>query len=351
MAVRQNSEQAGQCAGPSLFDQIITFENLHKAALRSRKGKRHRQEVAGFFARLEENLIQLQNELIWDQYQVGNYRNFYVYEPKKRLVSALPFRDRVVQHAIVAIIEPLFDQRFIDDSFACRTGKGTHAGADRAQQFIRIVQRNHGQLYVLKADIYHYFASIDHDIAKRLLARRIPCKKTLQLLSDIIDSSPGKGIPLGNLTSQLLANIYLHELDWFAKHHLHIRYYIRYMDDFVITHHDKRQLQSWRLAIEAFLWRELRLETNNKTQVFPVGYRGRALDFLGYRIYATHRLLRKNSIKRIKANLKRYRRSFAEGQLSLAQIRLRLQSWLGHCRHCHSYRLRKKLLGQSLKRE
>ncbi len=351
MAGYQNSKRAGQCADPSLFDQIIAFENLHRAALRSRKGKRHRKEVAAFFANLEENLIQLQNELIWHQYRVGRYRNFYVYEPKKRLVAALPFRDRVVQHAIVNVIEPLFDQRFIDDSFACRSSKGTHAGADRAQQFIRIVQRNYGQPYVLKADIYHYFASIDHDIAKQLLARRISCQKTLQLLSDIIDSSPGKGIPLGNLTSQLVANIYLHELDWFAKHVLHIRYYIRYMDDFVITHHDKKQLQIWRQAIEGFLWRELRLKTNNKTQVFPVGYRGRALDFLGYRIYTTHRLLRKNSIKRIKAKLKQYRQSLTKGRLSLTQIRVRLQSWLGHCRHCHSYLLRKKLLGQSLKRE
>ena len=192
----QNIEQPDRCAGQvtplPLFDQIVDFENLYRAAMRARKGKRNRQEVAAFFGRLEENLIQLQNEMIWDRYETGRYRNFLVFEPKMRIVSALPFRDRVVQQAIVHIIEPLFDRAFIDDSFACRIGKGTHRGADRAQHMLQIVQRNHGKAFVLKADIARYFQNINHDILKPLLARRIDCQKTLALLFAIIDHSPGE---------------------------------------------------------------------------------------------------------------------------------------------------------------
>ena len=345
MARSQNIDQIPQCADVSLFSQIIAFDNLHSAALKAQKGKRHRHEVAAFFANLEENLIELQNQLIWQQYQTGVYRNFYVYEPKKRLVAALPFKDRVVQHAIVTVIEPLFEKRFITDSYACRVGKGTHAGADRAQRFIRIVQQQYGHPYVLKADISKYFASIDRSILMTIMARQIDCSNTLKLLAGIIDSYPGTtGIPIGNLTSQLCANVYLHELDHFVKHQLNIKYYVRYMDDFVIVSHDKMQLQHWRLIIEQFLQGKLHLQTNAKTQIFPVKKNyGRAVDFLGYRIYSTHRLLRKNSIKRIKHKLKKYRMQLQNRTITIKSVHQKLQSWIGHCKHCNSYRLRLNL--------
>ncbi len=350
MAGCQNIEQSGRCAGSDLFSQIVDFENLYKAAYRARKGKRNRHEVAEFFFNLDENLIQLQNELLWGSYQTGVYHNFYVYEPKKRLVAALPFRDRVVQHSIVAAIEPIFEKRFIYDSYACRVGKGTHAGADRAQRFLRDVQRRCGKIYALKADISKYFASIDRETLKKLISQKISCKKTLSLISAIIDSSPGEnGIPIGNLTSQLCANIYLHELDWYAKHTLSIKRYIRYMDDFVVVHHDKRQLHQWRADIERFLLNYLRLKTNHKTQVFPVAVKnGRALDFLGYRIYPTHRLLRKCSIKRIKTKIKKYKRQIKTGELSITDAGRKLQSWIGHASHCNSYGLRKALLSKKM---
>lgn len=342
MAGCQNIDQNPQCADGSLFSQIISFDTLHSAALKAQKGKRHRHEVAAFFANLEENLIELQNQLIWQQYQTGVYRNFYVYEPKKRLVAALPFKDRVVQHAIVSVIEPLFEQRFIADSYACRVGKGTHAGADRAQRFIRIVQQQHGQPYVLKADISKYFASVDRSILMTIMARQIDCPNTLKLLSEIIDSYPGDtGIPIGNLTSQLCANVYLHKLDHFVKHQLRVKYYVRYMDDIILVHQDKAQLQQWRQLIEQFLQNELHLRTNSKTQVFPVNRsNGRSVDFLGYRIYSSHRLLRKNSIKRIKHKLKKYRKQLQNRTITIRTVHQKLQSWIGHCKHCNSYRLR-----------
>tara|TARA_R110002167_G_scaffold98718_11_gene259432 strand:+ start:5629 stop:6681 length:1053 start_codon:yes stop_codon:yes gene_type:complete len=333
----------------NLYPRIYDFEHLYTSYLKARKGKRQAQEVIEYGARLEEELIQLQNELIWHRYQTGPYRSFRVYEPKERLVAALPFRDRVLQHALVAVIEPIWEARFIHDSYACRPGKGTHAGADRAEAFLRQVKRNHGQASALKADISKYFQNVDHAILRRLLARRIACRDTLALLDGIIDTwedGAGRGIPIGNLTSQLFANIYLHELDEFVKHQLRERYYIRYMDDFIIIHHDKDHLHRLRRLIEGFLWDHLRLTTNHKTQVFPVrAIAGRPLDFLGYRIWPTHRKLRKDSVRRMKHRLRRMAADYAKGRISLGRINPRLQSWIGHAKHASTWRLRGKVLG------
>lgn len=332
-----------------LYPRIYEFEHLHTAYLKARKGKRYEREVVAYSARLEEELIQLQNELIWRTYETGPYRAFKVFEPKERQVAALPFRDRVLQHALVSVIEPIWEARFIHDSYACRPNKGTHGGADRAQQFLRKVKRKHGQVYALKADIAKFFQNVDHAILKRLLAKRIACRDTLALLHSIIDTwedGPGRGIPIGNLTSQLFANLYMHELDEFVKYQLRERHYVRYMDDFVIIHHDKQHLHQLRRTIEAFLGEQLRLVTNHKTQVFPVRpLGGRPLDFLGYRIWPTHRKLRKDSAKRMRRKLKRLARLFAAGKIALEQIQPRIQSWIGHANHASTYRLRKHIMG------
>lgn len=335
----------------NLYPEIYSFENLHAAYLRARRGKRDRIEVQRFELDLEGNLIQLQNELIWGTYKTGQYRIFTISEPKERIVAALPFRDRVLQHALVGVIEPLWERRFIADSYACRPGKGTHKGADRAQAMLRKVKREHGKVYVLKADIAKYFYSIDHGILKSLVRHRIACKKTLALIDAIIDSTAIQagqspvGLPIGNLTSQLCANIYLHELDEFVKHCLRERYYMRYMDDFCVAHHDKAHLQCVRALIEQFLWQRLRLKTNAKTQVFPVGVRhGRAMDFLGYRIWTTHRRIRKSSISRITRTLKSLQYQYRHGKISLQRVRQSIVSWLAHASHADTHGLRVKLL-------
>lgn len=336
----------------NLYPEIYSFENLHAAYLRARRGKRDRIEVQRFELDLEGNLIQLQNELIWGQYRTGAYRKFIVTEPKERIVAALPFRDRVVQHAIVGVIEPIWERRFISDSYACRPGKGTHKGADRAQAMLRNVKREHGYVFVLKADISKFFYSIDHGAIKSLVRRRIACKRTLSLIDNIIDSTAQAGdtnpvgLPIGNLTSQLFANIYLHELDEFVKHGLREKLYMRYMDDFCVVHHDKDHLHRVRALIEQFLWQRLRLKTNAKTQVFPVGVRhGRAMDFLGYRIWTTHRRIRKSSISRISRTLRRMRRLYSQGKVSIEKIGESVKSWIAHASHAESFGLRKKLLG------
>jgi len=336
-----------------LFPQYTTFEALYRAHLRARRGKRDRAEVLRFTQHLEENLLTLQRDLLEGVYRTGEYRYFSVYEPKKRTVAALPYRDRVMQHAMIGVVEPIFERTFHHDSYACRPGKGMHAGADRAQQFLRQVERGHGQVYVLKADISKYFNSIDHGVLKRLLRRRIGCERTLALLDEIIDTSAvigdlaPKGLPIGNLTSQLAANIYLHELDDFVKHGLRERRYLRYMDDFCVVHHDKAHLHRLRHEIEAFLWDQLRLTTNHKTQVFPVsGTHGRGLDFLGYKIWPHRRRVRKDCVLRMRKKMKRLQRKYADGRVDLDDIKPVVASWVGHVSHADSENLREALLGR-----
>ncbi len=332
-----------------LYEQIYAFDNLLSAWHKARKGKRRQREVLRFEHDLEGNLIQLQNELVWQQYQPGAYRYFTVLLPKPRQIAALPFRDRVLQHAINNIIEPIFEARFISDSFACRPGRGTHACANRVQQFLRVAQRNHGRIYALKADIAKYFASIHRPTILKLLARHIACERTLALISRIIyaDGEDTEfGIPIGNLTSQLMANIYLHQLDMEVKHGVRAQYYARYMDDFCIIHHDKQYLHAARAHLEDWLQDNLLLRTNHKTQVAPVANRnGMALDFVGYRMHPTHRLLRRDSIKRIKTSLRRLQKHYARGQIGLAEVRPVVHSWLAHARQANTHGLRAKILG------
>ena len=332
----------------NLFPQIYDFEALCQAYLKARRCKRYRGEILRFWQRLEENLIQLHNELLWKTYRTGDYRTFYIHEPKARLVAALPFRDRVVHHALVSVIEPIWESRFIYDSYACRVGKGTHAGAERTQAFLRRAQRRWGRVYCLKGDIAKYFPSIDHATLKVLLRKRIACQDTLWLCDEIIDSAKllnndqPKGIPIGNLTSQLFANIYLHELDKFVKYALRERFYVRYMDDFIILGADKAYLHYLRKQIAGFLAEHLLLQLNGKTQMFPV--RSRGVDFLGYCIWPTHRLLRVPSKNRMRRKLHKIQRLYAQNRITLKAVNNIIQSWLGHVKHCDCYRLRHRLL-------
>lgn len=323
-----------------LFEQIITFDALYRAYRRARKGKRKSWPCLHFERDLEGNLIQLQNELIWGQYRTGGYRSFQVAEPKVRTITALTeFRDRVVQHALMELLEPLWERSFIAHSYACRAGKGAHAGADYAQAMMRACLRRHGSLYALKADVRKYFPSVEHGALKRLIRRKISDKRILQLLDNIIDSysepnTPGRGIPIGNLTSQLMANIYLDALDQHVKCRLREKWYCRYMDDFVVLHPDKTHLQALRLTLEAWLDRNLGLELNHKTAIFPIATtHGRGLDFLGYHLWPHKRRLRKASLKRFKRRVRRLQRQYAERQIGFPDIHQQLSSWIAHARH------------------
>lgn len=343
----------------NLYAQIIDYENLWNAYLNARKNKRFRGDVLEFTHNVEENLIQIQNELIHKTYKVGRYREFYVYEPKKRLIMALPFRDRVVQWAIYQVIEPLFDRQFIKDSYACRKGKGVQAAADRLQYWMRKLDRSYENPYYLKLDISKYFYRIDHDVLISILRRKIKDEDLMWLLETIIHSEDtkfgvplgdhdfeqeridGVGMPIGNLTSQLFANLYLNELDQYAKHELHARYYIRYVDDVVILHPDKRELWKMLEEIDIFLRSELRLQLNNKTAIRPIR---QGIEFVGYRIWSTHRKLKKKTAKRMKRRLKYLKSAYARGEVSADEVRSTLMSYLGYMKHADCHRLRQKVL-------
>lgn len=346
-------------AARDLFCQVCAFENLYRAFRRARRGKRDREEVAAFEYGLEENLLTLQAELQTGTYRPGPYRNFWVYEPKRRKISAAPFRDRVVHHALCQVIEPIFERTFIHDSYACRVKKGTHRAVDRCQAFARQHQ------YVLKADIQKFFPSIDHEVLLYLLEKAIADPLVMELIRRILKSGEGvlaeeyvmqwfpgddllarfrpRGLPIGNLTSQFWANVHLDSLDHFVKRHLKCRAYLRYVDDFLLFNDNKRQLHQWKEQIKAFLG-GLRLTLHDrKSVVFPVS---EGIDFLGYRVFPTHRRMRRVTVRRFTRRLRRLREVHQAGRISIEQVTQSIQSWVAHCRHAQSYRLRSAVLSQ-----
>jgi len=341
----------------NLYPQICAFDNLYWAYRDARKGKRDRVAVADFEFNMEHNLFALEDELRAQTYQPGPYTNFYIYEPKRRLVSAAPFRDRVVHHALCNIIEPIWEARFIDQSYACRVGKGTHKALEQCRAWIKHYP------YALQGDIVKYFPSIDHQILYGLLTRRIADAQTLWLIRQIMDSGAGilahesaplylpeddlfavlrpRGLPIGNLTSQFWANVYLNELDMFVKHKLRCLAYLRYMDDFLLFSDDKAQLHAWKAAIADFLANRLRLTLHpKKSLVFPVKV---GVDFCGFRTYPTHRRLRRSSVRRFVQRFRRQRAAYRQGELSLDALNTSVQSWIAHANHGDTWRLRRRL--------
>ena len=327
----------------NLYPFIYDFANIDLAYLKARKCKRYRTEVLRFTQHREENIINIQNHLIWKSYEPKPYKKFKVYEPKERQIMALPFTDRVVQHAINNILEPIFERGFIYHSYACRDGKGMHAASQTLSQWLYNLSSQNGtkQIYCLKADVSKYFNSIDHDVLKRIIRKRIKCKDTLWLIDLIIDHNGEQGsrtgIPVGNLTSQLFANAYLNELDQFVKHKLKIKYYMRYMDDFLIISEDRHYLKWVWEVIKNFIETELRLTLNPKTAIFPAK---NGIDFVGYRHWSTHKKLRKSSIKRIRKKIKKYN----GGAVTEERFKKSMQSWLGHISHADTYKLKHKIL-------
>ncbi len=324
-----------------LYEKIYDFANIEKAYLKARKAKRYKKEVIKFTRNLEENLIMIHHELMYKKYQTEQYLEFKVFEPKERKIHALPFKDRVVQHAICNVIEPIFDKTFICDSYACRKGKGTIAGLRRIKSFVDKLKKS-GKVYYLKCDIEKYFQNIDHDILKRLIRRKIKCKDTLRLLDGIIDSS-FPGIPIGNLTSQLFANIYLNSLDHFLKDELGVKFYIRYMDDFIILSNDKKFLKTLLGQIRDYC-DQLKLKLNRKTKIENINH---GIDILGYRIFPDHIILRKRIYRQNKRKFRKLFRLLREKKITHDFLNRRIQSFLGLCKHCDSYHARKIAFSQN----
>lgn len=307
----------------NLYKEIYNFDNLHNAYLKARKCKRFKHEVLEYSNNLEENLLQLHNVLIHNMYEPSPYRSFIVKEPKERLILCLPFCDRVLHHAICNIIEPIFDKTFIKDSYACRKGKGVIAGVKRVEKFVNGVLK-FGDIYCLKMDVKKYFYSINHDVLKRIIRKKIRCVNTLNLLDRIIDSIDNPGLPIGSLTSQLFANVYLNQIDHFIKEILRAKYYIRYMDDMLILSNNKADLHYYLAEITDYIENVLHLKLNNKTQIFPIK---RGIDFLGYRQFKHYRILRKRVLK---TNYKKFKK-LANND---GNLKTRLLSFLNICSYC-----------------
>lgn len=341
----------------NIYPKIYDFENLYLAYLEARKCKRYRQEVMTFTANLEENLIEIQNELIWRTYHVGRYHEFYVHDPKRRLIMALPFRDRVVQWAIYRQLNPLLDKRYLQTSYGCRIGGGAHRAVAKLKEYLRLQT---GTAYVLKMDVSKYFYRIDHDALMGILERIIKDRGLLWLLHEIIYSDhdfgidaddydfsgpriSGVGMPIGNLSSQMFANLYLNEADQFAKHKLKCRYYLRYMDDIVVVSSDRDYLKAVRDEMEIFLRENLALKLNKKTSIRS---ETQGVDFCGYRVWRDHIRLRKKSALKMKHRLRWLRKAYARGEpgVTVKSVRDTLMSYLGMLQHCDGYRLRESIL-------
>ncbi len=340
-----------------VYADIYRFDNLYFAYRDAARGKRSRPAAARFEFRLEDNLVRLQEELADETYRPGAYVNFTIHEPKRRLISAAPFRDRVVHHALCNIIEPAFEASFIDHSYANRLGKGTHRCLDQCQQWL------HQYRYVLQCDIRQYFPSIDHTILQRILNRRIQDGGIRRLISRILTSGAGvlqeeyemvyfpnddlfavnrlRGLPIGNLTSQFWANCYLNEFDHFVNRSLGCGAYLRYVDDFLLFSDSKVELQCWRSAIIERL-AGLRLTIHEaQAQVRPCS---EGVRFLGFVVYPTRRrLLRRKGIhyrRKLRHLLAAYRRK----EIERNAIGESLKGWINHVRYAQTWKLRAALL-------
>lgn len=274
-----------------LIEQITTTDNLRLAYAKTSRGKKMTWGYLEFKEYAEANLHLVQEELRDGGYRIGPYREFMVYEPKPRQISALDFKDRLVQHALCNIVAPIFERSLLPQTFACRVGLGTHAGVRYVQAKLRYTEAK----YCLKTDYSKFFPSIDREVLHTLINRKIDCAGTLAILREIIPAT-GKGIPIGSLTSQLFANVYGNMADRFIHFDLGQRHWARYMDDIVVMGDDQERLMDDFLRLNDFSAERMKLRIG-KWQLAPVS---RGVNFLGYRIWPTHKLLRKDSVLRAK---------------------------------------------------
>jgi retron-type reverse transcriptase len=329
----------------NLWPELIAFPNLLRAARQAERAKRFRLDVTAFHFHLERELWTLHTELAMQTHRPGPYRSFTIYEPKPRLISAAPYRDRVVHHALCHVLEPIFERCFSFDSYACRKGKGTHAAVRRCQE---LAWRHH---YVFQADIRKFFPSIHHAILHAAISRKIKDPQVLGLAGVILANSnpqepvldwfPGddlftpaarrRGLPIGNQTSQFVANDYLDPFNHFVQDRLRTAGYVRYVDDFLIFANDKRELAEVRHGAGKFLG-SLRLRLHpTKNAIFPIT---QGIGFLGYR----------ENVWRFRRRLREMQQQYARGDLFWSDACCRIMSWMGHAQQADTYRLRERLL-------
>lgn len=343
-----------------VFYSMTEFERLNEAYLNARKQKRYRIEILEFSNDLDSNLLRIQREVRDGTFVFGPYRKHWVYVPKKRLVMALPIASRVVQWAVYLELNPFFDRMMIEDSYACRKDKGSHKAVKRLQYWMQMAENKPGEWYHLKIDISKYFYRVDHEVLLDILSQRIDDPQLMALLRIIIDSGGAKfglprfmsaeevaedewlsevGMPIGNLTSQLFANIYLNELDQFCKHVLRIKMYVRYMDDVIIIARSKSEAVYYKAEIEKFLMSRLHLDLNKKTAIRPLG----KIEFVGHIVEANKLKLRKQTIRRMKSSFHEICRAYFAGEITQADFDRRVASYAGMVENVANEQIKKRL--------
>ncbi len=336
-----------------IFNKIISLENLFLAWDKFKSDKQKKQDVQQFEWKLEKNIFQLHRDLTSKTYKHGSYVSFYIRDPKQRRIHKALVRDRILHHAISNVLNPIFELIFIPNSMSCRIEKGTHRGIDILDKTIRQLSQNGFKLcFVLKCDIKKFFETVDHSKLLSILRKRIKDKNAIWLLEKIIGSFSSqysniffkKGLPIGNLTSQLFANIYLNEFDQFIKQKLRIKNYIRYTDDFVVVSRDKKYLEDIIPQIREFLSDELGLRLHpNKVYIRKFN---QGIDFLGYIILPHHRLLRTKTKKRMFKKLKKRIVEFRTEKITEQALNQSLQSYLGVLSHANAYKIINELKNQ-----
>ena len=314
------------------FEEIISTDNLLKSWREFLKGKRKREDVQIFALNLMDNILNLHEDLANHTYNHGPYQAFCINDPKPRQIHKSSVQDRLLHHAVHRILYPFFDCKFIFDSYSCRLDKGTHRAINRLRSFAYKVSRNHDRTcWVLKCDIRKFFENINHDILISILQHRISDRETMLLLENIIrsfSSALGRGLPLGNLTSQLLVNVYMNEFDQVMKHHMKAKYYIRYADDFVVLSHDKDVLYELLPKIGDFIQEHLKLDLHlDKVSICTIAS---GVDFLGWVHFPNHRVLRTTTKRRMFRRIQEHKGNEET-----------LQSYLGLLSHGNARKLQK----------
>ncbi len=318
----------------NLYGELCSEENLALAFKKAKKRKSRKPYVIEFNNNLDENLKILRDELLSEVYKPRPLRTFVIRDPKVRKIRKSYFVDRIVHHAICNILEPILEKRFIHDSFANRIGKGTLNAIKRFDKFkLKASKNNTKNCYVFKADVKHYFDEVNHSILINILRRKINDEKVISLISKVLNNHSDKiGMPLGNMTSQFFANVYLNELDQFVKNELKAKYYIRYVDDFVILYDNKTILENYKEKIDSFLKEKLQLELHpTKSKILLLN---KGIGFLGFRNYTYHRLLRKSNIRTMRKRINH------EDYDSICEF---LEGWMSYANHANTYNLRSKI--------
>ena len=324
------------------FNRIISLENLFLAWQEFKKGKSNKINVQQFGYNLENNLVCLHEELETKSYKHSNYTAFSVCDPKLRRIHKAIVKDRILHHAIFRVLYPIFDKSFIFDSYSCRTGKGSHRAIRRLEDFLHKSSKNNCKnIFALKCDIKKFFDSIDQEILLELIKKKIKDENSVWLIEKIIRSFL-VGIPLGNVTSQLFANVYLNELDQFVKHKLKVKHYLRYCDDFIILNEDVEYLKKLIVKIKDFLNKKLKL-TLHPNKIIIRKYK-QGIDFLGYIVLPHHRVLRTKTKRRILRKMTNKCRLLQEELITEEFFGQSLQSYLGILKHCEGHGTKMKIM-------